>query len=66
MRYEMSARAWDFMDQVSIAVTVWEAPEVGLGGRAKVLGFTTTLAGVGESDPHEWLRDILVALLEGT
>lgn len=64
MRYEAHVSAYDVMDQISVGCVVrdiygatGERPEV-------VLAVGTILRGEGISDPREWLRDALVAILE--
>lgn len=62
--YIASAHAYDVMDTVTITAIVRSVPGTGETPAETVLRATTTLSGVGETDPREWLVDILVALLE--
>lgn len=64
MRYEARIAAYDVMDQVMTALVV-QATGDHPGSRPEVvLTIATTVPGTGESDPTEWARDALVALLE--
>jgi hypothetical protein len=64
MRYEARLSAYDVMDQVHVGCNV-RATEGELWAPAvEVLLVTTTIRGEGISDPREWLRDALIALLE--
>lgn len=66
MRYEARVTAYDVMDQVWVGVTVHSQEDVLSTGSSVVLHMSEQVTGVGESDPREWLRDVLVALLETT
>jgi len=64
MYYIATAHAYDVMDTVTVTAEVRSVPGTGETPTACVLRATTTLSGVGETDPREWLVDVLVALLE--
>lgn len=64
MHYIATAHAYDVMDSVTITAEVRSVEGTGETRSASVLRATTTLSGVGETDPREWLVDVLVALLE--
>lgn len=61
MRYRVHLAGWDMMDQVVVHAAVYDdaGPVI-----SEVLEVGTTVQGEGVSDPAEWLRDALVALLE--
>jgi len=65
MRYTASIYINDVMDQVVLSVKVIGSD--GWSDRSDLsLEFVTQIRGVGETDPHEWLRDALIALVEIT
>lgn len=66
MWYSATIIAYDVLDTVHIRVSVRQAGAAIGDPTEPVLQRTTTLPGVGESDAHEWLRDVLVACLEAT
>lgn len=51
------------LDQVHLTVRLFRYDGLESAG-SLVLQESTTIRGTGESDPREWLRDALVALLE--
>ena len=64
MYYIATFNAYDALDRVVIAGTV-RATVGGTGDPIEVVEqVVTTIDGVGEDDPREWLRDALVGLLE--
>ena len=66
MRYEAEVQAFDMFDQVHVSAVVYSTrpgPDYTREPEAMITGF---LPGTGESDPREWLRDVLVALIERT
>jgi hypothetical protein len=64
MWYMSTVHAYDALDRVHVTATV-RATVGSLGDPiAEVYSVATTVPGVGEDDPNEWLRDALVALLE--
>lgn len=64
MWFMASVHAYDVMSQVHITASV--RGQIGAGEQLTdlVLATTTTIDGVGESDPRAWLEDVLVGLLE--
>jgi len=64
MRYEARVTAYDVMDEVWVTVTVQASSGFPDQGTHQVLATRTSLAGTGETDVHEWLRDVLVGALE--
>lgn len=56
--------AYDVMDYVHVALTLFSQQDVAEGIGSALVHVTTTVEGTGESDPHEWIRDALVAALE--
>lgn len=64
MRYEVRLSAYDVMDQVWVTVTLHSQQEVAEGIGEPVMQLSTTLDGTGESDPFDWVRDVLVGALE--
>ena len=64
MRYEARMSAYDVMGEVHCSAFVVRSGPIEQGPPETVLRATTTIQGVGETDPTEWLRDSLLALLE--
>ena len=64
MRYEARVTAFDMLDQVHVALVVLEAGDAPQVSQQVVLRSLTTVRGEGESDPSQWARDALVAILE--
>lgn len=56
--------AFDMLDQVHCAMVVQASTELGPVSSEVAHASTTTVLGTGESDPREWARDALVAMLE--
>jgi len=64
MWYAATVHAYDALDKVCVSGTVrMTRGELG-DPIAEVYSVVTTVPGVGEDDPNQWLRDALVALLE--
>jgi hypothetical protein len=64
MRLEARITAYDVMDQIHIAAFVTGSTPP-LGERPEpLLRVLATMPGEGQTEPREWLRDTLVALLE--
>ena len=59
-----TAHAYDVMGSVFITAEVRSAEGPQGTPPSVVLRATTTVDGVGETNPHDWLSDVLVALLE--
>lgn len=66
MRYRLHLNAFDIGPLVAFSLVLLDDGETPEDKPARVLDLSDTLTGVGESDVHEWLRDVLVALLERT
>lgn len=66
MRYETGIRAYDVMGVVHWSLRLTASDGVQLDRSDVVLTVSGDLVGVGETDPHQWLRDLLVAVLEST
>lgn len=66
MRYIATVHAYDVMSNVQVSVSVKEYPSDPQEPTSTVFVCTTTVPGTGENDPHQWLRDVLVAALEAT
>lgn len=64
MHYIASVHAFDVMDTVQVTATVRSTPDIEGIQPTTVLRATTTVSGVGEVDPRQWMVDALVALLE--
>lgn len=56
--------AYDVMDQVWITARVRSLEPDRSGPTTLLLEVTTSILGEGETDPRQWLRDVLVGLLE--
>jgi len=64
MWYVTTINAYDALDRVVVAAVV-RATAGGVDDPiVDVLQHVSTIPGVGEDDPREWLRDALVGLLE--
>lgn len=64
MWYVATLNAYDALDRVVVAV-VLRATAGGVGDPIEnVVEHVTTIPGVGEDDPRQWLRDALVGMLE--
>lgn len=65
MRYYCTVSGYDMFDEVTVsAVVKCDRRDVGEQEPVELLRASTTVQGVGESDPREWLKDALIALLE--
>lgn len=60
----LSVQAFDMLDAVHVHARLKNVEELSPGAESTVLERTTSIQSVGRSDDHEWLRDVLVALLE--
>ena len=63
-QYVLQVNAWDVMDRVFVTAFLREYGDISTDRADVVLDRTTTVEGTGESDPEQWVRDALVALLE--
>jgi len=66
MRYELCIRAYDVMDEVWITIQMKETNSLTTPIAEMVWSVSDQISGTGESDPLQWARDVLVALLEMT
>lgn len=64
MRYECHVSAYDMLDRVAVAATVWDTQRPGSGYSDPDMMVATVFVGEGVSDPREWLRDALCTLIE--
>lgn len=64
MRYEARITAFDVLDQVHVAVAIYEADQVPQVSSRLVATRVSAARGTGESDPLQWTRDALVQALE--
>lgn len=64
MRYELRFTAYDMLDQVHCVLAVFGPDMPGSITSEMVVQSSTTVQGTGESDPLQWARDALVAMLE--
>ena len=64
MRYIASVHAYDVMSSISVTVHVKEFPDDPEAQPSTVFECTTTVPGIGENDPRQWVEDALVAMLE--
>lgn len=64
MRYEARVTAFDVLDQVHVAMVVYQAGDIPQVSTQVVLRSVTTVRGTGELDPSEWAKDALIAALE--
>lgn len=56
--------AYDCLDQVVFSAVIREYKDYDEGPSEEVVKIVGQVAGQGISDPREWLRDALVAMLE--
>ena len=66
MRYEAEVTAFDMFDQIHVSAVIYSTKPGPDFTREPEAMITVFAPGVGESDPREWLRDVLVALIERT
>ena len=66
MRYRAHILAFDLLGEVEVRAGVYDDDHPTACPEHRPAEVLTSFAGVGESDPREWLRDALVALLEAT
>lgn len=64
MRYEARITAYDMLDKVTVAATLWNTSSNDDRQLEPLLRTVVTVAGEGETDPGTWLRDALLALAE--
>lgn len=64
MRYELRLTAFDMLDQVHIAGTVYMTTDRPGEVSRPVLTWTTTVRGTGQSDLIPWTTDSLIAAME--
>jgi len=64
MYYTATINAYDALDQVVVAVVLRQKEEAGSRSSSTVQTLMVQLEGTGESDQTQWLRDVLVGLLE--
>lgn len=61
----MNARVYvaDILDQVHVEATVWFYDTTDAAA-TEAITYVSTVPGVGETTPAEWLKDALVGLIE--
>lgn len=64
MRYETRITAYDMLDMICISCEMWESRSDSPGRSVAFSTIGLHLQGEGTSDPQQWLRDVLVGLLE--
>lgn len=64
MRFEMTVRAFDMLDEVFVGITVRGTENVLDAPTETVVSLQTFVRGTGEPDAFQWARDALVAALE--
>ena len=64
MYFIASINAYDAIGNVVVSAVVRETTGALGDSREPVVACVTTVQGIGEDDPRQWLRDALVALLE--
>ena len=64
MWFSTTVHAYDVLEDVHVTASVRMRDDDGTGHAYSEFGCTTTFQGTGETDPKEWLKDALVALLE--
>jgi hypothetical protein len=64
MRYEARVTAYDVLDQVMVSIVLIESSDDPTVSRQVPVRRAVTVQGTGESDPLQWARDALVAILE--
>ena len=64
MMFIATVSAYDCMESVAVAATVYLAPDQDSPNVQRVYHASVTVQGTGEEDPRRWLRDALVALAE--
>lgn len=65
-RLEARVTIYDVMDQVQVTCFIKSMPDDPSGPVEWSRLVVETIPGRGTTDPHEWLRDALVAVLEAT
>jgi hypothetical protein len=64
MKYIASLHAYDCLDRINYSARVNAYSDYEHDGAKTEFIFGGNVGGVGETDPREWLRDVLVAFLE--
>lgn len=64
MRYEAEIRAFDVMDSVWVRARIFKTEDIDPDAATECWVSSISVAGVGEPDHKEWLKDALVALIE--
>jgi len=62
----LTINAYDALDRIVIAVCLRQKNDVAGDPPSVVETWTTTIPSTGETESREWLRDVLVGLLENT
>lgn len=64
MYYTATINAYDALGKILVGVVIREKPSPGEDAPAKAETLQIEVDGTGETDPRQWLRDVLVAALE--
>jgi hypothetical protein len=64
MRYDAVIQMYDMLDQVVISAVIRASDDARPLGEDLIVTRSTTIAGVGETDPIAWLLRGLVALTD--
>lgn len=64
MYHMLTVQAFDMLDTVHVHARLRVVEQLAEGAETTVLERTCSIPSVGRDDDHEWLRDVLVALLE--
>lgn len=60
----MRIAAYDVMDQVVVMTSLWADSQLDEVRHEVVLTSHLSLGGVGRSEPGDWCRDVLTAVIE--
>lgn len=64
MKRILSIHGYDCLDQINYACRIREYQDYENDVSSLLVSVQGTLPGRGLDDPHDWLRDVLVAVLE--
>lgn len=64
MRYETAIAAYDVMDTIHFGLQLWATDPLDTNKRMKVLELQGDLQGRGLDHPEDWLKDLLIAVVE--
>jgi hypothetical protein len=64
MRYEARVSAYDMFGQIQVSASLQRTPQAPGDSYVTLVSKSVLVDGRGISDPEEWLRDALTAILE--